>query len=128
MTRLNADELFAVMEADIEAESRRINEDIAADIKDRIGVPVGYRIGPKGGTTKIRSKRGEPPRKDTGRLQREITGETIAADGQIQSSVYAPTPYADPLENKLDRPIMTAHSEVYDDLIADRSARAAAGE
>lgn len=120
--------LFDEMEADIADAMRDVGEKIAIDIKDRISVPVGYRIGPRGGVVKIRSRRGEPPRKDTGRLQKEIASDVIAAQGQVEGSVYAKTPYAGHLENELNRPIMTDASEVYDDLIADGATRAANGE
>lgn len=125
---VDPDQLFDEIETSIEEAMRDVGEKIVADIKDRIGVPVGYTVGPRGGHKKIRSKPGEPPRRDTGRLQNEIASDVIAAQGLIEGAVYSPTPYAETLEDDLDRPIMTDHEAVYDDLIADESARAADGE
>lgn len=119
--------LFDEIEADIAAKSREIAEKIAIDVKDRIGVPVGYAIGPKGGTRKIRSKRGEPPRKDTGKLQAGLQSDVIQVTGQIAASVFNEVPYGEPLERKLDRPILTDLAETYEDYIADGVAQAAGG-
>ncbi len=121
-------QLFDDMEADIASAARTITEKIVIDVQDRIGKPVGFIIGPRGGTKKIRSKPGEPPRKDTGTLQAGMTSEVIAVVGQVAGSVFDEVPYAERLEGSLDRPILTDLAETYEDYIADGLARAAAGE
>lgn len=120
--------LFDEIEADIATRSLELAEKIAADVKERIGVPVEYKIGPRGGTQVIRSKTGEPPRKETGTLQAGVTADVIAVQGQIAGSVFDEVPYAVPLEGGLNRPILTDLAETYEDFIVDGITRAAAGE
>lgn len=110
---------------DIAREQQATAEKIVADVQDRVGKPVGYRIGPRGGETKIRSKRGEPPRKDTGRLQRSINAETIEVGDQIATSINpGDVPYAEPLQMDLDRPIFSDELDATTDLILDRTVEA----
>jgi len=92
---------------------------IVSDVQDRISVPVGYKIGPKGGSTKIRSKRGESPRKDTGKLHADIQSASITDNDQVSTSVFTEVIYAEPLENDLDRPIFGMELEAVEDLILD---------
>ncbi len=121
-------EIFDEIESDIAIASQQMADQIASDVKDRIGVPVGYAVGPRGGTRVIRSKPGEPPRKETGNLQSGVIAEVVAVRGQISGSIYDEVPYAAPLESDLDRPILTDLAETYEDFLADGVTRAAAGE
>lgn len=94
---------------------------VVIDVKDRVSVPVGYAIGPRGGSRKIRSKPGEPPRKDKGNLQASIASETIEPTGDvIDSSVSASVPYARRLELDLHRPIFENEIEVVQGLIVEQ--------
>lgn len=129
MSRMASDPLalFDEIQRDVADKSRQIVEKIAIDVQDRISVPVGYKIGPRGGTTKIRSKPGEPPRKDTGKLKAGVQSDVIEASGQIAASVFDEVPYAEPLEDKHDRPIMTDLMDTYEDLYVDGLAQAAEG-
>ena len=123
-----ADELFDSILASLLREHDVVGGKIASDIKDRIGKPVGYKIGPRGGSTKIRSKRGEPPRKDTGRLQQSFVNESIADSDQVSSSVYTEVDYALWLEQDLDRPIIENELDAVTDLILDRCVQAVENE
>jgi len=118
-------DLFDSIEADVAEATAREMRAIADDIKERVSIPVGYRIGPRGGTYKIRSKPGEPPRKDTGNLQASITPDTIVVGDQVAGSIQAKAPYSDPLENQMDRLIMTDLLDEFSERFADAVARAA---
>lgn len=100
--------------------------DVASTVRDRVGKPVGYAIGPRGGVRKIRSKRGEPPRRDTGRLQKSVESAAIEIADKIAGSVYVGAPYAEPLQHNLDRPILSDVLEATEDLVLDRLAGSAA--
>lgn len=71
-----------------------------ADVQKRIGIPVQRT---KGKT--VRSKPGEPPRKDTGRLQASAAAQTVDATRSVQGSVSVSTPYAKRLNDEMNRPI-----------------------
>jgi len=92
-------------------------DELRDNIKEAISIPVETVIGPRGGIIKIRSKPGEPPRKDTGRLHSSITNGVIVAGDTISGSVSTETPYATPLEHQLNRPIMRAKLEARFDAI-----------
>lgn len=67
-------------------------EKLKTALQKRISVPVVR----TGGRT-IRSKPGEPPRKDTGRLHASADAQTISGNRTIQGSVSLSTPYVLPL-------------------------------
>lgn len=90
------DRIARQCEARLKAEMDRIKD----DIQKRIGVPV-VRTGGK----VIRSKPGEPPRKDTGKLQASTSAQTIDATRAVHGSVSVATPYARRLNNEMNRPI-----------------------
>lgn len=114
-----ASDLFDEIIAAVLREHDVVAAKVASDVKDRISVPVGYKIGPRGGSTKIRSKKGEPPRKDTGRLYQSITSESITDTDEVNTSVYTEVEYATYLEDDLDRPIFENELEAVEDLILD---------
>lgn len=120
--------LFDDIAADIAQASRDIAGQIEAETKERISVPVEIVTGPRGGRRVIRSKRGEPPRKETGKLQAEVSSEVIETADEIAGSVIVPTHYAAPLENNLNRPILTDKADQHENRIVDSITRAAAGE
>lgn len=60
-------------------------ERIRGDVQQRISKPVG----PNG----ERSKPGEPPRKDTGRLYTSASAQTVDATNTVLGSVSLDTPY-----------------------------------
>lgn len=75
-------------------------EDVRADVQQRISVPV-ERVGNK----VVRSKPGEPPRKDTGRLYTSAAVNVIDATRTVVGSVSVDTPYARTLVRQKNRPI-----------------------
>lgn len=75
-------------------------EDVRTEVQQRISVPV-ERVGKK----VIRSKPGEPPRRDTGRLYTSAAAQVIDATRQVVGSVSVDTPYARRLVRQMNRPI-----------------------
>lgn len=93
-------------------------EDLADDVRKRIGVPVE-----RSGGRVIRSKPGEPPRRDTGRLQASVDAARIENDSHVVASVSVDTPYARKLNDQMDRPIFGDLLDQHTDAIADAVAR-----
>lgn len=128
MMAIPGEELFPAIMSSLLREHDVVGAKIASDVKDRISVPVGYKIGPRGGSTKIRSKKGEPPRKDTGRLKQSITSESITDTDEINTSVFTEVEYAKHLEEDLDRPIFESELEAVEQLILDHCVDAVENE
>lgn len=128
MMAIPGEELFPAIMSSLLREHDVVGAKIASDVKDRISVPVGYKIGPRGGSTKIRSKKGEPPRKDTGRLKQSITSESITDADEINTSVFTEVEYAKYLEEDLDRPIFESELEAVESLILDHCVDAVENE
>jgi hypothetical protein len=83
--------------ADLQSRIGRSTRDIVDQTKSHlqklISVPVDYIRGPRGGLLVIRSKPGEPPRKETGRYQGSW-GDSISVNGDIiEGSVYSDVIY-----------------------------------
>lgn len=100
-------ELFDRIAASAERAMKPVLDDMAGQLRTRIGIPVD-----KSRTPWIRSKPGEPPRKDTGRLQTSTATQTIDANDKVLGSVSVSTPYAKRLNNEMNRPI-------FGDILAD---------
>lgn len=62
-------------------------EKLVEDIQEKISVPVEYQTGPRGGQVVIRSKPGEPPRKENGDLWESI--ENIPTTREAQTKIVA---------------------------------------
>jgi hypothetical protein len=90
---------------------------IVPEIKDRIGTPVGFEIGPRGGTRIIRSKPSEPPRKETGNLQKSIAGETQIESDSIVLEISSDVKYAPFLDPNKQRIIFTDVAEEFVDVV-----------
>lgn len=118
----NADTHFDDIIRDVTSAMRAEGERMAAEIKDRVSVPV-ERTGGK----VIRSKRGEPPRKDSGRLQAEIASDTIEVGDVVSMAVYSPTPYGSTLEDPMERLIMTDWFDRFAEEVLDANVRAVEG-
>lgn len=84
-----ADQLVRQMEAKVEAELEKLGSDVAADLRQLISVPVDHSTKPP-----TRSKPGEPPRADTGRLRDSVTHTVYRAGGRLRLVVATNTPYA----------------------------------
>lgn len=93
-------DLFDRIARNVEAAALAEMQRLKPIVQKRIGVPVQR----TGGKT-IRSRPGEPPRRDTGRLQASATAQTIDATRTVQGSVSVNTPYAKRLNNQMNRPI-----------------------
>jgi hypothetical protein len=92
---------------------------IVSEVKDRLDIPVDYGIGPRGGTYVIRSQPGEPPRRETGRLQEGIDGEATIEGDVIELVIGSDTFYAPFLDPKLQRLIFTDVAEEFLDVVID---------
>lgn len=93
-------DLFDRIAASAERSMKPVLDDMAQQVRDRIGIPVDKSRRPW-----IRSKPGEPPRKDTGRLQTSTATQTLEGGDSVQGSVSVSTPYAKRLNNEMNRPI-----------------------
>lgn len=97
---------------------------VADDIRDQISVPVGYRIGPRGGVTVIRSKPGEPPRRETGDYQSSIDHQTATDGSRVTTSIFTDDPIGGYLENGTSRMAKRPHFKpVFDEYAADAARR-----
>jgi hypothetical protein len=73
-----------------------------------ISKPVGITYGPRGGIIKIRSKTGEYPRSDTGRLMRSIHYRTKRTAAGPIGTIWSNANYATYLEYNLNRKLLRA--------------------
>lgn len=114
---------FDLIEQAVADVNREVGGEIVADVKDRLSVPVGYRIGPRGGTYLIRSKPGENPRRETGALQESIA-DAVFVEGthEVTLEVSAGVKYAPFLDPRLTRPIFTGIVDEYETPLLDRVA------
>jgi len=97
---MSGGDLFDRIASSAERAIQPVLDDIAQQVRTRIGIPVDKSRRPW-----IRSKPGEPPRKDTGRLQTSTSTQTIDAGSEVRASVSVQTPYARRLNNEMNRPI-----------------------
>ena len=93
-------DLFDRISASVERALQPVLDAMAQQVRQRIGVPVDKSKKPW-----VRSKPGEPPRKDTGQLQASTNIQSIDANSEIRGSVSVERPYARRLNNEMDRPI-----------------------
>lgn len=93
-------DLFDRISASVERALHPVLDAMAQQVRQRIGVPVDKSKKPW-----VRSKPGEPPRKDTGQLQASTNIQSIDANSEIRGSVSVERPYARRLNNEMDRPI-----------------------
>lgn len=85
---------------------QKLAADMRQDLRQRVDVPVGRAPAKrKGGKGRIvRSKPGEPPRKETGAYQASIQSETnVNGTESIRATVFSDTPLAGWLEYGTDR-------------------------
>lgn len=94
------EDLFDRIPASVERAIKPVLDAMAEQVRQRIGVPVDKSKRPW-----VRSLPGEPPRKDTGRLQTSTATQTIDANSEVRGSVSVQTPYAQRLNNQMNRPI-----------------------
>lgn len=124
-----ASRIVAAMREDFQQPMRALAKDMQAEMRDLISVPVQYvpvgssrppkpkRIGNKPGPgltqspglghAVVRSKRGEPPRKEFGNLYKSMTYEVAYVGSGIAArmgSDISIADYAERLEEQMDRP------------------------
>jgi hypothetical protein len=129
------DEIMRKIASPLSRELLNISDGIVEDVRKAISVPVqilnpltsrkrdnpfGKRAGIKHGGNVIRSKPGEPPRRETGRLFTSIT-PTVKVDGDtFILKVESNTPYDARLEYKMNRPFMRPAEKRWATLIPPR--------
>lgn len=123
MNSTTAQELFGAIVSDVVAKQSEVADAQVADIKKRISVPVDRR-----GSTVIRSKPGEPPRKDTGALYESIEQFTADSFTTIETVISTDRVYGPILEAQLNRPIMFDWHETYLNQYLDASVRGINGD
>lgn len=125
----DSNQLFYEIADDIAAAWQREGQEIVEKIQDDLSVPVQITVGPRGGRKIIRSKRGEHPRRETGKLQSEVQS-SVQRDGvNCNLIIESPTSYSEYLNPKdaLDRPIIRGIGEEFEDKMADITAQAIQG-
>lgn len=120
-------DIFDDIVADVNDVLIELAAEMESDVKDKLSVPVGYRIGPRGGTYIIRSKPGENPRKETGKLQNSIKGRVDTDGLQSVLVVNSDVFYAPILQNKMERLVLSDTAEIYDEVVPDRVTAAISG-
>lgn len=77
-----------------------------AEMRDEVQKRISVDVERRGGKV-IRSKKGEPPRRDTKKLHNSAESEVIRTDDTVTGAVSVETPYAKHLNDpaQLDRPI-----------------------
>lgn len=100
----NADEVLDAVESQVVGvvadALKAVADQAVLDTRTLIAVQVE-----RSGKTKIRSKPGENPRRETGRLFSEIQATDVEQSGEntLEVSVISPTSYSAVLHDKLDR-------------------------
>lgn len=125
----DSDKLFLEIADDIAIAWQREGDEIVQKIQNDLSVPVQIEIGPRGGRKIIRSKRGEHPRRESGKLQSEMQS-VVQRDGvNCNLIIEAPTYYAEYLDPKdaLDRPIIRGIGEEFEEKMADITVQAIQG-
>ena len=118
--------LFDDIAADVAAGLQRQGDLIVAAVRQDLSVPVGTRRGPRGGRLTTRSRPGEPPRMETGRLRAGVTSSVTLADNVATLTVTDPVAYASPLQGpKLARIVTSTVPDRFTDQVADAVASAA---
>jgi hypothetical protein len=104
-----ADRIVASLIADAESGIRDIVSSSRADLQASISVPVGYASGPRGGLMVIRSKPGEPPRRETGNYVNSW-GESVVIDGlRVVGRIYSDVDYGSYLSTGTSRMASRPH-------------------
>lgn len=116
------DNPFDGIAADLVKVQQEIGEEIVARTQDRCSIDVEYI-----GNHIVRSKPGENPRRETGKLWGSFESETNI-DGEIVRTVIdTDVFYATELQELRDRPIFDGLLDEYEPLILDRIAETIGG-
>jgi hypothetical protein len=112
MTLTPSDTLFESINAKIAESAESLGGVIVENIQNKLSVPVE-----RHGSEVIRSKRGEHPRRDSGRLLEATTCEVRSDELSADLEISNPTPYGPFLDdpNKLDRPIVQGIVDEFED-------------
>lgn len=107
---------------EIDAELREKFELLGTQMDDKVREWIGIDVGFAKGRI-VRSKPGEHPRKETGRLQGSFDNEATLEDGVIKVTVFTDVPYAIFLQNGTSkmakRPIIDGLLELFDPQLDD---------
>ncbi len=121
------DSLMSGLASSLESEMEHVGDEIVDDVQELIKIDVVWANDIYGTEVIERSKIGEPPRRETGRLQRSIIWEIFHdAPDQTLLEVSANTPYASNLQRGLNRPYMSTAALRWDAKLEPRLAAWAA--
>lgn len=124
MPVIPAEKLWDTVDSNIEVGLHPLGEKIVETIKADLSVPVEYMTRPRGGIHIIRSKSGEHPRRETGKLQAGVDHFVFQSGSIVGLNVYDPVNYARYLDPGMNRPIVTGKDEEFADLFTAVIARA----
>lgn len=121
------DQLFNEISDDIAGAWEREGVEIVDAIKWDLSVPIQIVRGPRGGKKILRSKKGEHPRTETGKLREGVAGE-VSRDGVNCALIISdPVIYSAFLDPTMDRPILTGIGEDFAEKLGDVTAKAIEG-
>jgi hypothetical protein len=121
------DQLFGPIAIDVAAALTAEGERIVAAKRQDLSVPVGTARGPKGQRLTVRSKPGEPPRRETGRLQAGFQANVATAALASALTITDPVPYAVPLQQSMRRIVTSDVDARFGDRVLDAVAAAITG-
>jgi hypothetical protein len=123
-----AEELFDAIAADVNTALDRVGGVIVDAVKQDVSIPVEITTGPRGGKVIIRSKPGEHPRLETGKLQAGMGHEVFIDGSDSTLSINGVVDYAQYLDPGMNRPILTGVDERFGDDVLDAIAAAIEGK
>lgn len=94
------EQIMGEIQSRLEEAYKPILAEMADETRKRINIPVE-----RSGGKVIRSKRGEPPRRDKGKLISTVTHGVISGNDIVSGSVNTNTNYDQRLNNEMNRPI-----------------------
>lgn len=117
-------ELIDELTADLATAMQSFVDEIADETRERVSVPVQVITGPRGGRRVIRSRPGEPPRKDTGALQDSVSVNVAETTENVDGYVHVGVHYSEPLQTKMRRLILDDRADEFADRFTDQMADA----
>ena len=122
------DTLFDDMIPDVVAALDAVGQKIVAAKQADLGVQAQVTRGPRGGKIVQRSRSGESPLKQTGKLQAGVVHDVAVSGVDVALTVDDVQPYAKPLQgNKLNRVVLSDVPDRFADQVLDAVADAIEG-
>lgn len=103
------DKLIADLEARAQSAFSQVGAIVADDLRKTISKPVGFRIGKRGGSVPIRSRPGEPPRREFGNYIASIDQTTAKGVDRVMTTIFTDNPIGGFLERGTSRMVQRPH-------------------